>query len=94
MLRRRHGAAYSTHVRDEADQGFEAVREAIAVAEATGVHVQIAHLKLSGVDNWGGAARLLGEIDGRAPAAGCRSTATPIPTTPPPIRCATCCPAG
>src|SRR4029077_8638574 len=55
-------AAYSTHVRDEADQGFEAVREAIAVAEATGVHVQIAHLKLSGSDNWGGAAKLLGEI--------------------------------
>jgi N-acyl-D-aspartate/D-glutamate deacylase len=60
---RRHGAAYSTHMRDEADQVFEAVREAIAVAEATGVHVQIAHLKLSGVDNWGGAARLLGEIE-------------------------------
>ncbi len=60
---RRRGAAYSTHVRDEGDHGFEAVREAIAVAEATGVHVQIAHLKLSGVDNWGGAARLLGEIE-------------------------------
>jgi N-acyl-D-amino-acid deacylase len=60
---RRRGAAYSTHVRDEADHVFEAVREAIAVAEATGVHVQIAHLKLSGVDNWGGAARLLGEIE-------------------------------
>jgi N-acyl-D-amino-acid deacylase len=59
---RRRGAAYSTHVRDEADRGFEAVREAIAVAEATGVHVQIAHLKLSGVDNWGGATRLLEEI--------------------------------
>jgi N-acyl-D-amino-acid deacylase len=60
---RRRGAAYSTHVRDEADHVFEAVREAIAVAEATGVHVQIAHLKLSGVDNWGGAAKLLGEIE-------------------------------
>ena len=36
--------------------------EAIEVAEATGVHVQIAHLKLSGVDNWGGATRLLDEI--------------------------------
>ena len=60
---RRRGGAYSTHVRDEADHGVEAVREAIAVAEATGVHVQIAHLKLSGVDNWGGAARLLGEIE-------------------------------
>src|SRR5262245_43097929 len=56
---RRHGATYSSHMRDEADRVGEAVREAIAVAETTGVHVQIAHLKLSGVDNWGGAARLL-----------------------------------
>jgi len=59
---RRHGAAYSSHIRDEANRVGEAVREAIAVAEATGVHVQIAHLQLSGVDNWGGAARLLDEI--------------------------------
>ena len=59
---RRHGAAYSSHIRDEANGVGEAVREAIAVAEATGVHVQIAHLKLSGTDNWGGAERLLGEI--------------------------------
>ena len=59
---RRHGAAYSSHIRDEADRVTDAVREAIAVAEATGVHVQIAHLKLSGLDNWGGAPRLLDEI--------------------------------
>ena len=59
----RHHAAYASHIRDEADHVFEAVREAIAVAEATGVHVQIAHLKLSGTDNWGGATRLLTEIE-------------------------------
>src|SRR5689334_2407424 len=59
---RRHGAGYSSHIRDEADLVDEAVAEAIGVAEATGVHVQIAHLKLSGVDNWGGAARLLETI--------------------------------
>ncbi|HYV58126.1 MAG TPA: amidohydrolase family protein [Candidatus Nitrosopolaris sp.] len=59
----KYGAAYSTHMRDESDQVFEAVREAITVAEATGVHVQIAHLKLSGVNNWGGAAKLLAEIE-------------------------------
>src|SRR5207249_3238528 len=59
---RGHGAAYSSHIRDEANRVGEAVREAIAVAEATGVHVQIAHLKLSGVDNWGGADKLLVEI--------------------------------
>jgi N-acyl-D-aspartate/D-glutamate deacylase len=59
---RRHGAAYSSHVRDEANAVDAAVAEAIGVAEATGVHVQIAHLKLSGVDNWGGAERLLERI--------------------------------
>ncbi len=60
---KQHGARYSTHVRDEGNRVFEAVREAINVARATGVHVQIAHLKLSGMDNWGGAARLLEEIN-------------------------------
>ena len=59
---RRHGGRYSSHVRNESAEVFAAVREAIAVAEATGVHVQIAHLKLSGVDNWGGATSLLEEI--------------------------------
>jgi N-acyl-D-amino-acid deacylase len=60
---RRHGGAYSSHVRDEANRVFDAVREAIAVGETCGIHVQIAHLKLSGVDNWGGASELLGEIE-------------------------------
>jgi N-acyl-D-aspartate/D-glutamate deacylase len=61
---REHGAAYSSHIRDEANRVGAAVREAIAVAATTGVHVQIAHLKLSGMDNWGGAAGLLEEIAG------------------------------
>jgi len=50
-------------MRDEANRVFEAVRETIAVGEETGIHVQIAHLKLSGIDNWGGAHRLLEEIE-------------------------------
>ena len=86
--------AYSSHVRDEADHVSEAVREAIAVAEATGVHVQIAHLKLSGVDNWGGAAPSARARSPRRGAGGCRWTATRIRTTPRPTRSATCCPAG
>jgi len=60
---RRHRGTYATHVRDEAAGVFDAVREAIAAAEASGVHVQIVHLKLSGVDNWGRAGRLLEEIE-------------------------------
>jgi N-acyl-D-aspartate/D-glutamate deacylase len=60
---RRHGAQYASHIRNEANRVFDAVDEAIAVGEAIGVHVQIAHLKLSGTDNWGGAGRLLATID-------------------------------
>ena len=57
-----HGATYASHIRDEANRGFEAVREAIAIGESTGVRVQIAHLKLSGMDNWGKVQELLDEI--------------------------------
>ncbi|HKW94525.1 MAG TPA: D-aminoacylase [Methylomirabilota bacterium] len=60
---RRHRGTYATHVRDEANDVLAAVREAIAAGERSGVHVQIVHMKLSGVDNWGRAGRLLEEID-------------------------------
>jgi N-acyl-D-amino-acid deacylase len=60
---RRYGAGYASHIRDEANQVFAAVREAITLGETCGVHVQIAHLKLSGSDNWGRAADLLAEVE-------------------------------
>ena len=58
-----HGGRYSSHVRDEANHVFEAVREAIAVGETCDIHVQIAHLKLSGMDNWGHASDLLAQVE-------------------------------
>ena len=85
----RYGAAYASHIRDEANHVFEAVREAIAIGEACGIHVQIAHLKLSGTDNWGGAARLLAEIDA-ARSAVCRSMSISTPTLPVVTPCVTC----
>ena len=60
---RRHGAAYAAHVRNEAGGVLDAVDEAIALGEAHGVHVQIGHLKVSGTENWGGAAALLERVD-------------------------------
>jgi N-acyl-D-amino-acid deacylase len=64
---KRCGARYFTHLRDEANKVFGAVEEAITFAERTGVHVQIVHIKLSGTDNWGGAAKLLKTLsDARA----------------------------
>src|SRR5262245_38150183 len=50
---KKHNALYFTHLRDESDGVLDAVAEAIGVAEACGVHVQIVHFKCSGVDNWG-----------------------------------------
>lgn len=59
----RHGAGYASHIRNEATRVFEAVREAISIGETCGIHVQIAHLKLSGTESWGDAQRLLAEIE-------------------------------
>jgi N-acyl-D-amino-acid deacylase len=58
-----YGAGYATHIRDEANNLMDAVREAIAAAEAARVHVQLVHFKLSGMDNWGGTAPILGELE-------------------------------
>jgi N-acyl-D-amino-acid deacylase len=55
----RHKAAYFTHIRDESNRVLEAVDEAIAVARAFRIHVEIVHMKCSGVDNWGKAAAVL-----------------------------------
>jgi N-acyl-D-amino-acid deacylase len=56
---KKHNAAYFTHLRDESDHVLEAVQEAIDVAEACGVHVEIVHFKASGTNNWGKAATAL-----------------------------------
>src|SRR5436305_13123373 len=66
----RHRAGYFTHLRDESNRVLEAVEEAIGVARAYPIHVEIVHLKCSGVDNWGKAAEILARID-RARAQGC-----------------------
>lgn len=58
----RRGAGYTTHLRSEAGSVFEALEEAIALAERTGARTRIVHAKLSGAENWGGAQRFLDRI--------------------------------
>jgi N-acyl-D-amino-acid deacylase len=60
---KKHRARYSSHVRDESHGVHKAVAEAIDVGETCGVHVQLAHMKLSGTDNWGEAQLLLDRIE-------------------------------
>lgn len=57
------GGIYATHMRDEGDDLLDSIDESIEVAEATGVPLQISHLKASGRNNWGTAAEALARID-------------------------------
>jgi N-acyl-D-aspartate/D-glutamate deacylase len=56
---KRYNAGYFTHLRDEANNVLDAVQEAIHVAIACKVHVEIVHFKCSGTNNWGKAATAL-----------------------------------
>lgn len=57
------GGVYTTHMRNESQDLLESIDESVAVSEATGVPLQISHLKASGKDNWGKAAAALRRID-------------------------------
>lgn len=46
-------ALYTTHLRNEADELLEAMKEAIDVCESAGVGLQLSHHKAHGRNNWG-----------------------------------------
>ena len=47
------GGMYATHMRSEGDRLLESITDVLTLARATGIQVQISHLKTSGKDNWG-----------------------------------------
>ena len=59
----RHNGIYASHIRGEGSTLFEAINEAVSIGERAKIGVQIAHLKASGVKNWGKAGRALEMID-------------------------------
>jgi len=59
---RRWGASYATHMRNEGEGLLDAVDEAIAVARAGGIRLQVSHCKVSGHAAHGAAPRLLARI--------------------------------
>ena len=50
---REYGAIYTTHMRNEGDRLIEALEEAIEIAEANGIPIEISHHKAAGKSNWG-----------------------------------------
>lgn len=59
---RRWNGTYATHMRNENEGLAAALDEAIAVAEAVGLRVQISHCKASGRSAWGLSAMLLDRL--------------------------------
>jgi N-acyl-D-amino-acid deacylase len=59
----RYGGIYMSHIRDEADKSFDALREAIAIGERAHIPVQISHIKLGTVSVWRHAAEATALID-------------------------------
>ncbi len=57
------GGLYVSHIRDEGEHGFDAVKEAIDIGEQARLPVHISHFKASGRSQWGMAQRRLDLVD-------------------------------
>jgi N-acyl-D-amino-acid deacylase len=57
------GGIYMTHIRDEADKSFEALKEEIAIGEQAHIPVEHSHIKLGTVGVQGKAAEYIGIIE-------------------------------
>lgn len=58
-----HDLVLTSHIRSEGDKIFDALSEMRRIAEVSGVHIHISHLKLMHAGQWGRAEELLALID-------------------------------
>jgi N-acyl-D-amino-acid deacylase len=58
-----YGGIYMSHIRDEADNAFDAFREAIAIGEGAKIPVQISHIKLGTAGVWHKAAEAIALVE-------------------------------
>jgi N-acyl-D-amino-acid deacylase len=59
----RYGGIYMSHIRDEANLVFDALREAVRIGREAGVPVQISHIKMGVVGVWGKAAEAIAVVE-------------------------------
>jgi N-acyl-D-amino-acid deacylase len=59
----KHGGFYMTHIRDEADKSFNALKEEIAIGERAHIPVQHSHIKLGTVGVWSKAPQYIQVIE-------------------------------
>ena len=60
---KKHDAIIAAHRRDEGATAYESVEEMLKVARATGVRMNIAHVKVTGSSNWGKGKSIIKLID-------------------------------
>src|SRR5262249_28243458 len=60
---KRHGGIYSSHIRNEGTEVFEAVKEAISIGRRAQIPVDIIHLKIAEQSLWGRMPEIIGLID-------------------------------
>jgi len=60
----RNRGIYVSHIRDEGDLVFDAIREIITIGELAGIPVQVSHIKLGTVAVWNRAGELVSLIEG------------------------------
>jgi N-acyl-D-amino-acid deacylase len=75
-----HGGVYITHMRSESYHILEALDEAVEIGRRSGAPVEIFHLKVAGVDNWGLTDQVVNRIEA-ARAAGLDVSAGMYPYT-------------
>lgn len=59
----RYGGIYISHIRDEGEGVFDAVREVIQIAREAGLPAQVSHHKLMGQPQWGRSGETLAMVD-------------------------------
>jgi N-acyl-D-amino-acid deacylase len=59
----RRGGLYTTHMKSEGSHLLECLAQSLAVAEKSGVSLQVSHLKAENPDNWGKTAEALQLLD-------------------------------
>ncbi|GAC1473596.1 MAG: hypothetical protein NVSMB9_22500 [Isosphaeraceae bacterium] len=60
---RRHGGRYSSHIRNEGTEVFDAIDEAIAVGRRSGIPVDVIHLKIADQSLWGRMGEIVARIN-------------------------------
>jgi N-acyl-D-aspartate/D-glutamate deacylase len=60
---KKHGGIYSSHIRNEGTGVFDAVNEAIAIGDRSGVPVDIIHLKIADQSLWGRMREIVALVD-------------------------------